>query len=197
MGQFSRREPLSFSFALLAAVLVVPPLASAQILSNPLGNANLNAVMSSSLSVTVTGGSNVGFTLTSGVPNPGDTPVSIQTSWNLNPGLVGNVGVVGFFDVPSQALTDGTNNIASSLVEGRVSSATGCTSSVSSFTAFTQTVAGIGVAGGSLELCSQAITGANKNATADLALELQINLTGQTLTPSTYSGILRIQALAQ
>lgn len=180
----------------LATLILMPLAAAAQITSSPSGNANLNAVVSSSLSVSVTGGSNVGFTLTNGSPNPGDTPATIQASWNLNPGAVGTVRVVGFFDVPSQALTDGTNDIASSLVEGRVTSATGCSTSASSFTPFTQSVAGIGTAGGSLELCSQAITGANKNATADLTLELQINLTGQTLTPGNYSGTLRIQALA-
>lgn len=196
MERSVRRASRLFSLAWLAALVFLPLVASAQVLSNPSGNTTLSAAVSSSLSVAISGGSNVSFTLTNGSINAGDTPVGVQTSWNLNPGAVGIVRVVGFFDVPSVALADGTLYIASSLVEGRVTAATGCSTTVSSFTPFTQTVAGIGTAGASLQLCSATITGANKNATANLTLELQINLIGVTLTPGNYSGTLRIQAIA-
>jgi hypothetical protein len=66
------------------------------------------------------------------------------------------------------------------------------------FTAFTQNaVGGIGTAGGSLRLFSQAITGINKNSSRTDNLNLQLDLTGMALAPGTYTGTLNIRAVTQ
>lgn len=174
--------------------LVVPAAlaatASAQVVSN-IGNVSLNATLPQSVTVAVTSGSSVNFALTENTTTNGDVPAVIQTRWNLNPGQVGAVTLYGYFDVPAQALTDGGgNNIPTSWVEGQM--ATGIPTS---YTAFTQTNP-VGPAGGSLALFSANITGVNKVATRTDNLDLRINLTGQLLPASTYTGTLRIQARA-
>ena len=176
---------------LVAAALLalVPAVASAQVLSN-IGNVNLAASLAQTLTITVTGGSSVNFTLTNGSPANGDVPAVIQTSWNLNPGQTGAVSLYGYFDTPAQALADGTNYITSSLVEGQMSTGT-----PTSYTAFTQT-GPVGPAGGSLALFSESITGVNKIKTRTDNLDLRVNLTGQTLPAGSYSGVLRLQARA-
>lgn len=164
--------------------------ASAQAISN-IGNVNLNAVLPQSVTVTVTSGSSVNFALTENAATNGDVPTVIQTAWNVNPGQVGTVTLYGYFDVPAQALTDGAgNNIPTSWVEGQMATGTPTT-----FTAFTQTNPA-GPAGGSLGLFSSVITGLNKVSSRTDNLGLRINLTGQTLPASTYTGVLRLQARA-
>ena len=176
---------------LVAAALLalVPAVASAQVLSN-IGNVNLAAALPQSLTITVTGGSTVNFTLTNGSPANGDVPAVIQTTWNLNPGQTGAVSLYGYFDTPAQALAAGTDYIASSLVEGQMATGTPTT-----YTAFTQT-GPVGPAGGSLALFSENITGVNKIKTRTDNLDLRINLTGQTLPAGSYAGVLRLQARA-
>jgi hypothetical protein len=171
-------------------VAIVPALASAQTLSNT-ANVTLNAVLAQTVSVSVTSGSNVNFTLVNGSPADGDVPAVISTSWNLNPGLTGAVSLYGYFSTPAQALTDGGgNDIASSLVLGRMATGTPTT-----YTAFTQTNP-VGPAGGSLELFTEAIAGGNKISTRSDNLDLRIDLTGQTIPAATYGGTLHIQARA-
>jgi hypothetical protein len=178
------------TLASLAFSAALSTTASAQAISN-IGNVNLNAVLPQSVTVTVTSGSSVNFALTENAATDGDVPTVIQTAWNLNPGQVGAVTLYGYFDVPAQALTDGGgNNIPTSWVEGQMTTGTPTT-----FTAFTQTNP-VGPAGGSLSLFSTAITGLNKVSNRTDNLDLRINLTGQTLPASTYTGVLRLQARA-
>ena len=178
-----------FAAAVLLAALV-PGVASALVLSNT-ANVNLNAVLAEVLTVAVTSGSNVNFSLVNGSPGDGDVPAVISTSWNLNPGLTGAVTLYGYFNTPAQALTDGGgNDISTSLVMGRMATGT-----PTSYTAFTQTNP-VGPGGGSLALFSESITGLNKIKTRDDNLDLRIDLTGQTLPAATYTGTLRIQARA-
>jgi len=64
--------------------------------------------------------------------------------------------------------------------------------------AFTQSaVGGVGTASGSLTLFTETITGANKKSTRTIDLELQLDLTGQTTTPGTYTGTLNLRAVTQ
>ena len=120
------------------------------------------------------------------------TPVVITTQWNVNPGQTNTVNLMAYFTTPAQALV-GPAAIPSSWVRGRM--ATGLPVA---FTAFTQNaVGGIGTAGGSLRLFTQNITGANKSSSRTDNLDLQLNLTGVTLTPGTYSGTLNIRAVTQ
>lgn len=174
----------------LAVLAASATAAQAQTLSN-IGNVNLNAVAAQTLTVAVTSGSTVNFALAQGAAAAGDVASAISTSWNLNPGLTGAVSLFGYFDTPSAALTDGTYDIASTYVEGRMT-----TGAVATFTSFTQTNA-VGPANGSLLLFTEAITGVNKISTRNDNLDLQINLTASPTVPaSTYTGVLRIQARA-
>lgn len=176
--------------AVLAVSAALSSQAPAQVLSG-IGNVNLNATLPQSVTVSVTSGSSVNFALTENTTTNGDVPTVIQTRWNLNPGQVGAVTLYGYFDVPAQALTDGTgNNIPTSWVEGQMATGT-----PTSYTAFTQTNP-VGPAGGSLGLFTTAITGLNKVSSRTDNLDLRINLTGQTLPASTYTGVLRLQARA-
>ncbi len=175
---------------LLVFVLGLPGAASAQVVST-IANVNLVATVTQGLSVSVTGGSTVNFTLVNGSPANGNVPVVISTTWNLNPGQTGAVSLYGYFALPAQALTDGSgNNITASLVQGRM--ATGLPTT---YTSFTQTNP-VGPASGSLRLFSENISGPNKNKTRVDNLDLRIDLTGQTLPTATYMGTLRIQARA-
>jgi hypothetical protein len=164
--------------------------ASAQVLSGT-GNVNLTATLNHALSVTVTGGSSVNFALAPNAATNGDVPTIIRTAWNLNPGQIGAVRLYAYFNVPAQALTDGTGgNIPSSWVMGQMATGT-----PTSYTAFTQTNP-VGPAGGSLALFSTNITGINKVSSRIDNLNLRIDLTGRTLGTGTYTGVLRIQARA-
>jgi hypothetical protein len=125
--------------------------------------------------------------------NTWPTPVVIQTQWNVNPGQTNTVDLMAYFTVPTQAMVGSTTQIPSSRLLGRM--ATGLPVA---FTAFTQSaVGGIGTVGGSLRLFSQNITGINKNSSRTDNLDLQLNLTGMTLAPGTYTGTLNIRAVTQ
>jgi hypothetical protein len=164
--------------------------AQAQTLSN-IGNINLNATAAQTLTVAVTSGATVNFALAQGAAAAGDVSSAITTSWNLNPGLTGAVTLFGYFDTPSAALTDGVYDIATTYVEGRMT-----TGAVATYTAFTQTNA-VGPANGSLLLFTENVTGANKIKSRSDNLDLQINLAASPTVPaSTYAGVLRIQARA-
>lgn len=174
----------------LALVCLAPQVVSAQVLSN-VASVNMSAVLAQSISISVTSGSTVNFTLATNGTAGGDVPAVIQTTWNLNPGQTGSVSLFGYFNTPASAMTDGGgNNIPSSWVEGQMATGT-----PTSYTAFTQTNP-VGPAGGSLALYTEAITGVNKIKTRTDNLDLRVNLTGQTLPAGTYTGILRLQARA-
>ena len=184
------RSTVRVAVALVVAGFGVAGAAEAQTLSN-ISNITLNASAAQTLTVSVTSGSTVNFTLAQGAAAAGDVSPAISTSWNLNPGLTGAVSLFGYFNTPSAALTDGTYDIASTYVQGRMT-----TGSVATFTSFTQTNA-VGPANGSLLLFSEAITGANKIKTRSDNLDLQVDLTASPTVPaSTYTGTLRIQARA-
>lgn len=174
----------------LCAVGICAANAEAQTLSN-ISNITLNASAAQTLTVSVTSGSTVNFVLAQGAAAAGDVSPAVSTSWNLNPGLTGAVTLFGYFNTPSAALTDGTYDIASTYVEGRMT-----TGAVATYTAFTQTNA-VGPASGSLLLFTEAVTGANKIKTRSDNLDLRINLASSPTVPaSTYTGTLRIQARA-
>ena len=174
----------------LAVAGLAPAAADAQILSN-IANVNMSATMNQFISIAVTSGSTVNFTLVANGIAAGDVPAVVQTNWSLNPGLIGAVSLYGYFDTPAQALTaGGGDDLASSLVEGRVTTGT-----PTSFTAFTQTNP-VGPAGGSLALWSTTVTGINKVGTRTDNLDLRVNLTGTSAAAGTYAGVLRLQARA-
>lgn len=180
---------LGFALGVLA-LLFVGPSAGAQFLSG-LTNVTLNATTATSLTIAIPSGSSMNFALLQGGTANGSTAASITTSWNVNPGKVGTISLYGYFSTPSAALAGTTYNIASSYVEGRMT-----TGSAVTYTPFTQTNP-VGPAGGSLLLFSETITGVNKNKTRTDNLDVRINLTTSPAVPTgTYTGTLRIQARA-
>lgn len=181
---------VSCKIALALSIGLIPFQARAQVNSN-IVNVALAAQVQQSISVSA-GLGTVNFTLLAGGVADGDNPVPITTSWNLNPGVVGAVTLYAYFDVPAQALTDGTNNIPSANVLGRYTAGTPTV-----FTSITQSNP-VGPAGGSLLLFTETITGANKVKTRGPEnLDLRVDLTSlPNQAASTYNGTLRIQAQA-
>jgi len=176
-----------------AAVLwlaLMPSTSAAQVLSNT-ATVNLNATLAQSLTISVTSGSTVNFTLVNGNVANGSTSVVIQSSWNLSPLLVGAVSLYGYFGTPTQALSDGAGNyITSASVEGRMTTGAPVT-----YTPFAQTNP-VGPAAGSLALFTEAITVLNGIKTRTDNMDLRINLTGQTIPAATYTGVVTLQARA-
>jgi hypothetical protein len=185
----SRMGTLGLALGVLVPLLAAPP-AEAVVLSG-LANLALQASTPSSLTISITSGTSMNFTLFQGLAANGSTAAAITTSWNVNPGKTGSVQLFGYFSTPSAALTGASYDIASSYVEGRMTTGTPTT-----YTPFTQTNA-VGPAGGSLLLFSETITGTNKNKSRTDNLNLRINLTTSPAVPAgTYTGTLHIQARA-
>ena len=194
MKFITTRLPGKLVLALGILAIALPP-AFGQLNSNT-ASVTLNATLSESLTVAATP-SAVNFTLASGGTATGDNPVAITTSWVLNSSR-STVTLTGYFTNANAALTNGaaTNpaNIPTSEVLGKVS-----TGSPTSYTAFTQapSTGGLGNAGASLELFTQAITSTNVASSRSDNLDLEIDLTHQTQLPAgTYSGTLNLQAQA-
>lgn len=116
------------------------------------------------------------------------TPVSLTTAWNLTAGS--SVRLIGWFATPAQALANGTDFIPSSKVEGRVGA--------TAYAPFTSAaVGGVGVAGGSLQLFSQAVAAGSYFGSRTDQLDLRLNLTGTTTMAGDYTGTLNLQAIVQ
>lgn len=180
---------LGFVLGVLAPLFFAPS-AKAQLLSG-LRNVTLSATTVTTLSIAITSGTSMNFTLLQGAIANGSTAAAITSSWNVNPGQTGTIALYGYFSTPSAALTGTVGNIAATYVEGRVTTGTPVT-----YTAFTQTNP-IGPAGGSLQLFSETITGVNKSKTRTDNLNVRINLTTSPALPAgNYVGTLRIQARA-
>jgi len=115
--------------------------------------------------------------------------VSLTTAWNLTSGT--SVRLIGWFATPASALVNGTALIPSTNVEGAINGG--------GFSAFTgAAVGGVGVAGGSLQLFSQAVAAANYFSTRTDLLNLRLNLVGfPTTTAGLYTGTLNVEAIVQ
>src|ERR1700741_4354047 len=178
---------------------LIPPSAMAQLNSN-VGTVTLNATLPELLTVLVTGGTTVNFTLAANTAaNPGSTTSTIQTAWVLAPGRT-KVTVWAWVANGASALTDGAgDNIPASAV--------------------TATAAGSGSAGGALNTSARggaggpgfitpaaatgvqignvAITNANRASLTTTTLTWNINNIGVPQLPAaTYPGTVNIQAQA-
>ena len=116
------------------------------------------------------------------------TPVNITTDWNLTAGS--SVDLIAWFGTPAQALANGSDFIPSSLVEGRVNA--------TAYAPFTgAAVGGVGVAGGSLQLFSQAVAAGTFFGTRTDQLDLRLDLTTVSTLAGDYTGTLNLQAVVQ
>jgi hypothetical protein len=172
--------------ALVAALLVAA--ASAQVLNSAAKPISLSAVLTESLTVTLSGNA-VNFNLTAGsANNPGNTSITATTSWTLNQ-LVALVSVYAFFSSSSSALTDGAaNNIPSA--DFQISDNGGA------FTPLTNTVT-FGGANAGMTLGQTLIFLFNEKGSRTDVMKFNINLSPlPNLPPGDYTGTLTIQAQA-
>jgi len=161
---------------------------SAQVLNSAAQPITLNAVLSQSVTVTLSSNA-VNFTLTSGsASNPGSTSVTATTTWTLKPS-VGSVNLYAFFSNSASALTDGAgDNIPSA--DFQISDNGGA------FNALSNTVP-FGGANAGLRLSSTPVLGNTRSGTRNDVMNFNINLAPlPTLTAGTYTGTLTIQAQA-
>jgi hypothetical protein len=175
----------------------IPPAANAQI-SSTAGIVTLNATLAESLTVNVTGGATVNFTLAPNTAaNAGSTTSTIQTAWVLTRGR-NAVTVWAWVPNGIAALTDGTNNIPASAVSAAAAgsgSAGGALNTVTSgpgVPAFITPAAATGV-----QIGNVTVNGANRASSTTTTLTWNINTTFNAQLPaSTYTGIVNIQAQA-
>jgi hypothetical protein len=195
MRNFRKLLMIGLGAALLATI---PPSAKAQINSN-VGTVTLNATLAEALTVSVTGGAVVNFTLAPNTAaNAGSTTSTVLTSWVLKPGRT-QVTVWAWVPNGVAALTDGVSNIPASAVSAAASgsgSAGGALNTVASggagVPAFITPVAATGV-----QIGQVAITGLNKASSTTTTLTWNINTTFNAQLPaSTYTGTVNIQAQA-
>lgn len=177
----------------------IPRAALAQVSSN-VGTITLNATLPESLSVSVTSGAAVSFTLAPNTAsNAGTTTSTIQTSWVLKPGRT-QVTVWAWVPNGTSALTDGTgDNIPASAVTATASgsgTAGGALNTVASggagVPAFITPAAATGV-----QIGQVGITGANKVGNTTTTVTWNIDTTGIPQLPAaSYVGTVNIQAQA-
>jgi len=173
---------------LVLALAALTPRSEAQVLNSGASTITLQAVLSDSLSVSLSGNA-VNFTLTPGsASNPGSLGITATTSWALKPS-VGSVKVYAFFASSAAALTDGAgDNIPPA--DFQISNNAG------PFTALTTTVP-FGGANAGLLLSTTRILGNNRSGSHTDLMNFNINLTTiPSLPAATYTGTLTIQAQA-
>ena len=174
------------ALVLVAAMFVVP--AQGQVRNSGASPIALNAVLSDSITLTLSGNA-VNFNLVAGnASNPGSTSITATTTWTLKPS-VGNLRLYAFFSSSTSALSDGAgNNIPSA--DFQISANAG------PFAALTNTVP-FGGANAGLQVSTVRILGNNKTGTHSDVMNFNINLTPLPNLPSgTYTGTLTIQAQA-
>src|SRR5438034_306659 len=171
---------------LMLTALTAP--ASGQVLNSSASTITLNAVLSQSVSVTLSANA-VNFTLTSGsANNPGSTSITATTTWTLKPS-VSSLKVYAFFSNSASALTDGAgNNIPSA--DFQISNNGGA------FNALTNTVP-FGGANAGLQLSSTPILRNNRTGMRNDVMNFNIDLAPLPNLPAgAYTGTLTIQAQA-
>jgi hypothetical protein len=174
------------ALALVLAMSAAP--VQAQVQNSVASPIALQAVLTDSIRLTLSG-SAVNFNLVAGsANNPGSASITATTSWTLKPS-VGSLKVYAFFSSSTSALTDGAgNNIPSADFE--------ISDNAGAFTALTNTVP-FGGANAGLQLSSTRILGNNKTGTHNDVMNFNINLTAlPNLPAATYTGTLTIQAQA-
>ena len=183
----------------IAFLLAMCPASRAQMNSN-VGTVTLDATLRESLTVNLTGGATVNFTLLPNTAaNPGSTTSTIRTAWFL---LRGRTRVRLWAWVPNgaAALTNGGGgNIPASAVTATAAgsgSAGGALNTVASggagVPAFIRPAAATGVQIGQIR-----ITRRNRASSTTTTLTWNINTTGVPQLPAaTYTGTVNIQAQA-
>ena len=174
--------------ALLLAVTLFAAPAGAQVLNSGASPIALNAVLSDSITLTLSGNA-VNFTLVGGsASNPGSTGITATTTWVLKPSI-GNLKLYAFFSSSTAALSDGAGHDIPS-ADFQISDNGG------GFASLTNTVP-FGGANAGLQVSSVPIRGYNKTGTNSDLMTFNINLAPLPSLPAgVYTGTLTIQAQA-
>lgn len=197
MRNLNLQRVLVIAAGLLVAIM--SPVAKAQFNSN-VGTVFLDASMPESITVRVTGGARVNFTLAPNTAaNPGSTTSTIQTAWALRRGR-NRVSVWAWVPNGAAALADGVgDNIPARAVTAAAAgsgSAGGALNTSASggggVPAFIRPATATGVLIGRVR-----ITRRNRAGSTTTTLTWNINTTVVPLLPAgTYTGIVNIQAQA-
>ena len=174
--------------ALVVAAAMFASPARAQVRSSGASPIALNAVLSDSITLTLSGNA-VNFTLVGGsANNPGSTGITATTTWLLRPN-VNSLKLYAFFSSSTSALSDGAgHNIPSA--DFQISDNGGA------FAALSNTVP-FGGANAGLQVSSVPILGNNKTGTHSDLMTFNINLVPLTNLPTgVFTGTLTIQAQA-
>jgi hypothetical protein len=187
------------SLALLVGALLVPAASWGQAVSN-VGTVTLNATLPEALTVNVTSGGTVTFTLAANTAsNAGSTTSTIATAWVLKPGRT-SVGVWAWVANGAAALTDGAgDNIPASAVSA---AATGSGSAGGALNTSASGGAGVPAfitpaAATGVQIGSVAIGLLNKVGATTTTLTWNISTTFNPQLPANfYTGTVNIQAQA-
>lgn len=174
--------------ALVLVAILIAATAGAQVRNSGASPIALNAVLSDSITLTLSSNA-VNFTLVGGSPtNPGSTGITATTTWVLKPSI-GSLNLYAFFTSSTSALSDGAgHNIPSA--DFQISANGGA------FAPLTNTVA-FGGANAGLQVSSVPIRGYNKTGTNSDVMTFNINLAPLPNLPAgIYTGTLTIQAQA-
>lgn len=193
-------KALAWGLVTLGMALFTGTRASAQALS-PLQTVALSATKVSAISLSPTANStqSIASIADGTITNFGPGPVSISTQWDLNPGLISSIQLVGYFSSAADALTDGAGtSISSGEVEAQMSTVIGMPWTKFDQAAVTAGSATIGTNGASIKFWEIPIIGLNKKSSRSDELALRLNLTGRAvpLPPGTYAGTLYLRAVA-
>ena len=184
----------SFAFISSAAVLAVLSVsrAAAAPANSNIATVALNATLNESLTVTVTSGTSITFTLAPNTAaNNGSGASTVVTSWSLKPGR-NNIAVWAYFTSAAAALNPvtagNTVTIPSSAVKIQVNGA-GAFNPCSNVSPFNAAASGV-------QIGLTSITGnSNVNGTRTDTLAYQIDTTVVPQLPAdSYTGVLNIQA---
>ena len=184
----------SFAFISSAAVLAVLSVsrAAAAPANSNIATVALNATLNESLTVTVTSGTSITFTLAPNTAaNNGSGASTVVTSWSLKPGR-NNIAVWAYFTSAAAALNPvtagNTVTIPSSAVKIQVNGA-GAFNPCSNVSPFNAAASGV-------QIGVTSITGnSNVNGTRTDTLAYQIDTTVVPQLPAdSYTGVLNIQA---
>ena len=176
----------SIAALVFTAMMTLP--CNAQVLNSGASTISLQAVLSQSVTVTLSANA-VSFNLTAGnSSNPGSASITATTSWSLRPS-VNTLKLYAFFSSSTSALTDGAGNDIPS-ADFQISNNGGA------FNALTNTVP-FGGANAGLMLSTTPILGNNKTGSRTDSMNFNINLAPLPNLPAgTYTGTLTIQAQA-
>jgi len=199
------RSVLGLALLLVLVQIATIPPAAAQAVNSNAGTVTLNATLGESLTVNVTSGNLVNFTLASNTAaNAGSAPTVVTAVWVLKPGRT-QVAVWAWVANTAAALT-GTGATPATIPASAVSITTtaGLNAPAVANGALNTTLSGAAgapafiTAGGSgLNFATKAITGLNKASLIGASLAWNIDTTVVPQLPAdTYTGTVNIQAQA-